>query len=234
MTGRISSRSLSLSLGSLLVLFVLSGQAAAQEQRDCSDFSTQEEAQEYYDDRSDDDPNDPDPDDLDTDGDGQACEGLPASAQATGSPAPAASPSANELPQNGAETGIIALSGLSLLEAGYGLTLASKRLGIRRRSIPLYLMRRMINAAELGSDRVAISDDVYLVHRSALESAPFVDEEAFAPESQAREYDYVDLADEDDEDDEPLVVETNGHAKTAGPAVYAALARRGALNRDPQ
>src|SRR5688572_14759075 len=99
MTGRI--RSLSLSLGALLLVFILGGQAWAQAQRDCSDFSTQEEAQEYYDSRSDDDPNDPDPDDLDTDGDGQACEGLPTAAQATSSPAATTAPGEeNELPQN--------------------------------------------------------------------------------------------------------------------------------------
>ena len=221
MTGR-TGRSLSLSLGALLLAFLLGGEAWAQAQRDCSDFSTQEEAQEYYDSRSDDDPNDPDPDDLDTDVDGQACEGLPTSAQATASPAATTAPGEeNELPQNGAETGVIALSGLSLLEAGYGLTLASKRLGIRRRAIPLYLMRKMITAAERGQDRVELSDDVYLVHRSVLENAPLVEDIAPIVETTADEpdveYEYLDL----DETEQP----SNGHAP-AGPTVYAALARR--------
>jgi hypothetical protein len=43
----------------------------------CADFATQQEAQAFYDEHSDDDPADPDPYDLDTDGDGVACEGLP-------------------------------------------------------------------------------------------------------------------------------------------------------------
>ena len=179
MTGRTAGRSVSASLAlgfaALLLLFAANGTAASQEAQDCADFATQEEAQAFYDDHRDDDPNDPDPFNLDTDQDGNACEGLPTSQQAgTASPgaSPTASPGSSALPQNGAETGVIALSGLSLLEAGYGLTLASKRLGIRRRSIPLYLMRRMISAAERGTDRVEIANDVYLVHRSALEPRP--------------------------------------------------------------
>lgn len=210
MTGR-KGRSVSatLGLGVLGFLLLFGGQAGAQEQRDCSDFSTQEEAQQYYDDHRDDDPNDPDPFDLDTDGDGQACEGLPTSQAAT--PSPTGSPAANTLPKNGAETGVIAMSGLSLLEAGYGLTLASKRLGIRRRSIPLYLMRRMISAAERGSDRVEVAEDVYLVHRSVLEKGPILEQPVLEDE-----------------------IETEHTATPAGPTVYAALARPDALRKRDQ
>jgi hypothetical protein len=225
MTGRTAGRSatasLALGFAALLLLFGVYGSAGAQEAQDCADFATQEEAQQFYDDHADDDPNDPDPFNLDTDQDGNACEGLPTSQQAgTASPgaSPTASPSSSSLPQNGAETGVIALSGLSLLEAGYGLTLASKRLGIRRRSIPLYLMRRMINAAERGTDRVEITDGVYLVHRSALEprridEAPEIPEPLLAAETTDERSPFeperplvdllVDLDDEVDLEDDP-------------------------------
>jgi hypothetical protein len=259
--GRSASASLALGFAALLLLFGLNGSAGAQEEaQDCADFATQEEAQEFYDDHSDDDPNNPDPFNLDTDQDGNACEGLPTSQQA-GSPSPGASPTArpgsNALPRNGAETGVIALSGLSLLEAGYGLTLASKRLGIRRRSIPLYLMRRMINAAERGTDRVEVADDVYLVHRSALESLradeapePLLEAEttdehsSFEPERPLVDL-VVDLDDELEDDLEDGFVEIElaeeefeadepAPSRPSAPNVYAALAKPGALPLDDQ
>src|SRR5687767_9379115 len=101
---------------SAALLWLLSGGAWAQTPTpgagtDCADFATQEQAQAFYDQHKDDQAGNPDPFDLDTDKDGKACEGLPASTQATASPVPGATatPSANSLPQNGAETGIIAL-----------------------------------------------------------------------------------------------------------------------------
>jgi hypothetical protein len=143
--------------------------------RDCADFDTQEAAQQYFDQNK--SATNPNPDQLDTDGDGKACEGLPTSATATTSPAATTAPTASPtttgtLPQNGAETGVIALSGLSLLEAGYGLTLASKRLGIRRRAIPLYLIRKFAHAARRGEGHIEVGEDMYLVHRSVLETGP--------------------------------------------------------------
>jgi hypothetical protein len=239
---RQAGRSLSLSLGTLALLFLLSTPALAQQQ-DCSDFSTQEEAQEFYDDHREDDPNDPDPFDLDTDGDGQACEGLP-TAQGSATAAPTSSPGSQSLPQNGAETGVIALSGLSLLEAGYGLTLASKRLGIRRRSIPLYLMRRLITAAEKGNDRVEVAEDVYLVHRSALETKPSeedlpddvsVESELDHIEPELADDISVDLELEDlvEVEAEELVVDqsTLDGPAPSGPTLYAALARPDVLRK---
>jgi hypothetical protein len=238
MTGRLPGRVRSLSLLSLILAFAWAGSASAQEQRDCADFSTQEEAQAFYNDHTDDEAGNPDPFNLDTDKDGQACEGLPTSAQApttSATPAPTAAAGDQSLPQNGAETGVIALSGLSLLEAGYGLTLASKRLGIRRRAIPLYLMRKMINAAEKGSDRVEISDDVYLVHRSALEQATD-DESAERPVDPPVETPVeTETIDDDAEpvgfDLAPLADEEPAPPVRA-PNVYAALARPNTLKRE--
>src|SRR5687768_2417240 len=123
-----AGRSTTLVMGVLALLWLFAGGAWAQTtspsptSRTCADFETQEAAQQYYDDHKDDDPNDPDPDNLDTDGDGVACEGLPTSATASPAAAtPTPTASANqELPENGAATGVMALSGLSLLEMGYG------------------------------------------------------------------------------------------------------------------
>jgi hypothetical protein len=176
-----AGRSATLITGVLALLWLLTGDAWAQTAsptaspatRTCADFETQEAAQQHYDDHKDDDPNEPDPDNLDTDGDGVACEGLPTSATASptaASPTPTAA-GTQELPENGAATGVMALSGLSLLEMGYGMTLLSKRLGVRRRAVPLYLLRRLTRAASKGEDRIQVAEDLYLVHRSVLEEA---------------------------------------------------------------
>ena len=77
------------------------------------------------------------------------------------------------LPVNGAPTAAIALSGLTFLEAGYGMTLAARRIGVRRRALPLYLMRTLIKAAREGQNEVALTEDVYLVRRThPTEEAP--------------------------------------------------------------
>jgi hypothetical protein len=137
--------------------------------RDCSDFSTQADAQRFFEDNG--GPQN-DPFNLDVDNDGRACEGLPGGT--TGSPTPGAttSPTAaptatpnGALPKNGAATTAMALSGLSFLEVGAGLTLAAKRLGVRRRAVPLYLMRKLVRAANQGYNEIALTDDVYLVRR---------------------------------------------------------------------
>ena len=208
--------------------------AAASGTQDCADFDTQEAAQAFYDQHTSDTPGNPDPFDLDTDGDGKACEGLPtAAASPTAGAAATASPtttSGQPLPQSGAETGVIALSGLSLLELGYGLTLASRRLGVRRRAIPLYLVRKFAQAARKGDGHVQVAEDMYLVHRSVLESgtssktlAPV--HETTADEATATTTDDVELFD----------IERDGAPNVkAGefPNVYAALARPGAVRRD--
>jgi hypothetical protein len=209
--------------------------AAATGTQDCADFDTQEEAQAFYDQHVQDTPGNPDPFDLDTDGDGKACEGLPTSASAspgaTAAPTATATPAATNgtLPQNGAETGVIALSGLSLLELGYGLTLASRRLGVRRRAIPLYLLRKFASAARKGDGHVQVAEDMYLVHRSVLESGAST--KTLAPVSEE-----IDDAVETSTDDVALFdIERDGSPMvTAGeyPNVYAALARPGAVRRD--
>jgi hypothetical protein len=223
-----------LSAGVLALVWFAVGQAQAQSPtasatRDCADFDTQEEAQAFYDQHKNDDPNNPDPYDLDTDGDGKACEGLPSSA---GSPAPTASAGAQTavptptptatpagpLPNNGAETGVLALSGLTFLEAGYGLTLASRRLGIRRRAIPLYLLRKFVSAARTGEGHVEIGDDLYLVHRSVLENAPLVvpeDEEDAEDSPFVQEAPYV----------EQIALERVDNPDPSVANLYAALAR---------
>jgi hypothetical protein len=127
------------------LLLLLGGAARAQtttptatpapegEDRDCSDFETQEEAQKFYEDQG--GPSS-DPHMLDPDHDGRACEGLPG-----GTPGPTATPgAAGELPENGAFSAIMALSGLSFLEAGVALTLFASRLRVRRRRLPMILV----------------------------------------------------------------------------------------------
>ena len=137
--------------------------------RDCSDFSTQADAQRFFEDNG-----GPasDPFNLDVDNDGRACEGLPGGTAASPTPGATTSPTAaptatpnGSLPKNGAATTAMALSGLSFLEVGAGLTLAARRLGVRRRALPLYLMRKLIRATNQGYNEIALTDDVYLVRR---------------------------------------------------------------------
>ncbi len=134
--------------------------------KNCSDFATQQDAQAFYDQHKNDQPGNPDPDHLDADGDGKACEGLPSAAPAA-TVAPVATPTP-AIPKNGAETGVMALSGLSLLEAGYGMTLLARRYGVKRRNVPLYLLKKLVSAGKSGHATVALGDDIYLVHESAL------------------------------------------------------------------
>jgi hypothetical protein len=208
--------------------------AAASGTQDCADFDTQETAQAFYDQHTSDTPGNPDPFDLDTDGDGKACEGLPTSASASPSTsaAPVATatpaPTSGSLGNTGAETGVLAMSGLTLLELGYGLTLASRRLGVRRRAIPLYLIRKFAHAASTGDGRVQVAEDMYLVHRSVLESGTTT--KTLAPV--AEEVDVVDMI---ADDVEPFDVERDGSPMVnAGeyPNVYAALAKPGVARRD--
>lgn len=248
----LTARAVSLSACSAALVWILSGAGSAQTTspspgtQDCADFDTQEAAQAFYDQHKTDDPSNPDPFDLDTDGDGKACEGLPTAAQATASPgatlAPTVSPGATASPSatgslgnTGAETGVLALSGLSLLEAGYGLTLASKRLGIRRRSIPLYLVRKFASAARHGEGKVEVGQDMYLVHRSVLDSP-------VRPLPPVHEVDDEKLADElslfatcpEDEDARYVSVAYESTSfVAAAPNVYAALARPNSLAKRP-
>ena len=176
---------------------------------DCTSFDTQEEAQTYYDDHTDDDPNNPDPAGLDTDGDGQACEGLRSGAQATSTPAATATPAptpAGELTETGAATNVMALSGISLLELGYGLTLLARRWGVRSRQLPMYLLRKLVRARSEGHDGIELADELVIVHKSVLT------EQAASP------------SDEEPAKPEPLV-ETGPTTKIPGPSVYSQVAR---------
>jgi hypothetical protein len=139
--------------------------------RDCSDFATQAAAQQFFEQQG--GPAN-DPFNLDVDNDGRACEGLPAGASAPPGASPSVSPSVTAaptaspgqtLPKNGAPTAAIGLSGLTFLEAGYGLTLAAKRMGVRRRSLPLFVLRKLADAHREGRTEVALTDDLYLVRR---------------------------------------------------------------------
>jgi hypothetical protein len=239
----LTARAALLSLGALASVWFMFGGASAQQTappsgtQDCADFDTQEAAQAFYDQHKSDQPGQPDPFDLDTDGDGKACEGLPTAATTSASPAASVAPTATaspaagnqQLPQNGAETGVIALSGLSLLEAGYGLTLASKRLGIRRRAIPLYLIRKFATAARKGEGHIEVGQDMYLVHRSVLETGPII--APIAPVFEVAEEDEhdgdVDTPPAVLDDVEPAIVPNTSSGQW--PNVYAALARPGAV-----
>jgi hypothetical protein len=175
--GSLARRAGVLAAGALFLVLFAAGAGWAQSptptgRRDCSDFSTQQQAQDFFTQNG--GPQN-DPFNLDVDNDGQACEGLPggtSSPAATTTPAPTATPS-QALPTNGAPTAAIALSGLTFLEAGYGMTLVARRIGVRRRALPVYLMRKLIQAAREGQNEVALTDDVYLVRRTQpTEPAP--------------------------------------------------------------
>jgi len=182
---------------------------------DCTSFDTTEEAQTFYDDHKDDNASNPDPFGLDTDGDGTPCEGL-RSAGVTGTPTPApaasASPSATpsgQLTETGAATNVMALSGVSLLEIGYGLTLLARRWGVRSRQLPVYLLRKLVRARREGHDGIELADELVIVHKSVLEEQGPSDEPT---------------------EPEPLV-ETGPTTKIAGPSVYSQVAR-GAVERN--
>lgn len=245
----LTARAVLLSACSVALVWILAGAGNAQTTspgtQDCADFDTQEAAQAFYDQHKADDPANPDPFDLDTDGDGKACEGLPTAAQATGSPSATVAPGAtavptatptpgtNSLGNTGAETGVLALSGLSLLEAGYGLTLASKRLGIRRRAIPLYLVRKFASAARRGEGKIEVGHDMYLVHRSVLDSPanPIARVSEIDPERLADELSLFATEPEEEDGRYADVPGTNGSPVAMAPNLYAALARPNVLAR---
>jgi hypothetical protein len=138
--------------------------------RDCSSFATQEQAQQFFDQNG---GKTGAFKDLDVDGDGKACEGLPSSGAAVATPVPVATatPGTNTLPKNGAGTVAMALSGFTFLEAGYGLMLLARRVGVRSRALPVYLMRKLVRAAREGRHEVELTDDVFLVRRSSSAGA---------------------------------------------------------------
>lgn len=213
----------------VVVAWLASGAAAwAQDDKNCSDFATREEAQRFYEDQG---GPQQDPHTLDPDKDGKACEGLPSGAPTTtASPAPAATPvpgqisftasAANDtltanghglanggrvtvsartganlpgglvagasyfvrdatsntlklastsggaaidltsdgggfvrsqaLPNNGAFSTLLALSGLSLVEAGLGLQMLSSRMRERGKQLPVRILKKMAAGADRG------------------------------------------------------------------------------------
>ncbi len=202
-------------LGTIALLWLAGPTAFAQTASptgavDCTSFDTTEEAQAFYDDHKDDNASNPDPFGLDTDGDGTPCEGLrSAGGTATATPAPSASPSATpsgELTETGAATNVMALSGISLLELGYSLTLLARRWGVRSRQLPVYLLRKLVRARREGHDGIELADELVIVHKSVLS------EQSASP------------SDEEPAEPEPLV-ETGPTAKIPGPSVYSQVAR---------
>src|SRR5438094_9792020 len=83
-----------------LAIFVALATHASAQQVTCSSFTTQQQAQAYYDQHR-------DQTQLDSDGDGKACEGLPGGATTAPAVAPAAT-TAPTSPKNGAATGVMA------------------------------------------------------------------------------------------------------------------------------
>jgi hypothetical protein len=204
-------------------LFLLfGGPAGAQTGISCSSFATQQQAQAFYNQHKTDDPSNPDPYHLDADGDGTACEGLPSAPAAVPTAAPVSTTPTPSIPKNGADTGVMALSGLSLLEAGYGMTLLARRYGVKRRNVPIYLLKKLVSAGKLGEATVALGDDVYLVHESAFVAmTDDVDRYVEVPTEE-----YFELGDYEDEPEEDLSLFTPPvRTEPSRPSVYAALAK---------
>lgn len=69
------------------------------------------------------------------------------------------------LPKSGAPSVAIALSGLSLLEAGWGLRLLSRRFDTPLHMVPAFLLRKLLRARRHGRDEVKLTEEWYLVWR---------------------------------------------------------------------
>jgi hypothetical protein len=83
----------------------------------------------------------------------------------TRTPISTPAPGTNRLPNNGASSAVIALSGLSLLEAGWGLRLLSRRLQTPLFMVPSHLLRKLLSARRHGQDEVKLTEEWYLVWR---------------------------------------------------------------------
>ena len=131
----------------------------------CADFKTQSEAQTYFTSKGGSKTNNID--NLDPNRNGIACEGLPGtpSTGASPTPAPAATATARPLPNNGVFSDIMAMSGLSLLEAGIALSLVSERIRSRGKRVPLVVLKMLAKAARKGRNEVALTDDLYIVRK---------------------------------------------------------------------
>jgi hypothetical protein len=83
--------------------------------------------------------------------------------------APTVSPS-RTLPKNGAAIVAMGLSGVTLVELGYGMILIARRLRTRSGSLPVHLMRKVLSAMRQGRNEVELGGDVYLVRRRETRS----------------------------------------------------------------
>ena len=142
-----------------------SGASGATGAKTCADFKTQAEAQSYFNSKGGSKTNNVD--NLDPNRNGIACEGLPGtpSASASPTPAPTAAGTAKPLPNNGVFSDIMAMSGLSLLEAGIALSLVSERIRSRGKRVPLGVLKMLAKAARKGRTEVALADDLYIVRK---------------------------------------------------------------------
>ena len=131
----------------------------------CADFSTQAAAQAYFNSKGGSRTNNVD--NLDPNRNGIACEGLPGTPTATTSPTVAPTATTGTLNNTGVFSDLMAMSGLSLLEIGVGLSLLSERVRAGGKRAPLFVLKLLAKAARQGRSEVALADDVYIVRKPA-------------------------------------------------------------------
>jgi excalibur calcium-binding domain-containing protein len=61
---------------------------------------------------------------------------------------------------------IMAMSGLSLLEAGVALSLLSERIRSRGKRVPMLVLKRLAKASRQGRNEVELADDLYIVRKA--------------------------------------------------------------------
>ena len=88
-----------------------------------------------------------------------------ATTQVAATPTPTTGVPTRSLPKSGSPAGVVALSGLSLLEAGWGLRLLSRRFDTPLHMVPAFLLRKLLRARRHGRDEVKLTDEWYLVWR---------------------------------------------------------------------
>ena len=71
---------------------------------------------------------------------------------------------------DGVFSDIMAMSGLSLLEVGIGLSLLSERIRSGGKRAPLFVLKLLAKAARQGRAEVALADDVYIVRKPPAEA----------------------------------------------------------------
>lgn len=83
----------------------------------------------------------------------------------TPTPTRTPTPTGTQLPKTGSPAAVIGLSGLTALEAGFGLRMLSRRLQMPMRAVPLYLLRRLVRAERRGEGSVEVAEGWYLMRR---------------------------------------------------------------------